>query len=506
VRFILKYSLILLILLLTNCASIGSPTGGDIDKTSPKLISIEPDKNININDRQTIKLTFDERVNSLYINRNIRIEPPVDVYIKVKNNEIKISPVISWPNDFKIFISRKISDYHENILNNPIELFYTKMDFINIKKLKGQLFNIDNSKIYEVALIDENYSIVSITESDNLGYFTFSGIQNIESLFILAMESKIKENFVDDIRIFNYGLSNDNLNYDFNPIYISESIYRAKINNVNLLNKHYGRINMSNGDVIPFILNYNKFSDYLYANSNYIYLESDFNDSLLIDLKYENTIENYNVNSTVLLNNNIQDTINPFILDSYFSDDSLLFRFSEPILLDEDINIFSYKKDSITVDIEYKYISPELIFLDSTKIEKIDINCLGIEDLTNNNLCDSILTISKESIEDYTIHSTLGIVDGNVIYNGNKNLIVEIINISDNMIKRQFVRNNKFAFEDLIPGEYKIWVYEDLNNVSNSYFSGLLEPTIQNAAKFEIYPNQLTVRGNWSNTIIIKLK
>ena len=43
----------------------------------------------------------------------------MEVDIKVKNNEIEISPVLSWPNDFKIFISRKISDYHENILNNP---------------------------------------------------------------------------------------------------------------------------------------------------------------------------------------------------------------------------------------------------------------------------------------------------------------------------------------------------------------------------------------------------
>ena len=505
-QFILKYFLLILILFLTNCASIGSPTGGEVDKTSPKLISIKPDKSTNIDDEETIELTFDERINSLYINRNIRIEPEMEVDIKVKNNEIKISPVLSWPNDFKIFISRKISDYHENILNNPIELFYTKADFIDIKKLKGQLFNIDNSKIYEVAIIDEDYSIISKTESDNLGYFTFSGIKNFESLFIFAIESKIKENFIDDIRTHNYGLSNNSLNYDFNPIYISEPIYRAKINNVNLLNKYYGRINMSNGDVIPFILNYNKFSDYIYTNSNYIYLESDINDSLFIDLNYENTIEKYNVNSTVLLNNNIQDTIKPFILDSYFSDDSLLFRFSEPILLNEDLNIFSYNEDSITIDIEYKYISPELIFLDSTRIEEININCLGIEDLTNNSLCDSVQTISKSSIDDYTIYSTLGTVNGNVIYDGNKNLVVEIINLLDNVTKKQFVRNNNFAFEDLIPGEYKIWVYEDLNNVSNSYFSGLLEPTIQNAAKFEIYPNQLTVRGNWSNTITIKLK
>ena len=40
-------------------------------------------------------MTFDERINSLYINRNIRIEPEMEVDIKVENNEIKISPVLS---------------------------------------------------------------------------------------------------------------------------------------------------------------------------------------------------------------------------------------------------------------------------------------------------------------------------------------------------------------------------------------------------------------------------
>ena len=148
----------------------------------------------------------------------------------------------------------------------------------------------------------------------------------------------------------------------------------------------------------------------------------------------------------------------------------------------------------------------QLIYLDSTKIEEININCIGIKDLHYNSLCDSIIIIPKENIDDNSINTTLGIVNGNIVYNGMNNLIVEIINISDNVSKKQSINNNQFLFEDLIPGEYKIWVYEDINNVSNSYFSGFLKPTIKNAAKFGIYPNQLTVRGNWSNTITINFK
>ncbi len=504
---ILKYSLFILLLLISNCASIGSPSGGELDKASPELISIFPENQINIKDDQTIKLIFNERINPLFLKSNIRIEPQVDVYINGKNNEIKISPVINWPDNFKIFISRKISDYHGNNLDSPIELLYSKSDFINTKKLNGQLFNIDNSKIYEVILIDENYLIISKTESDNLGNFTFTGISNIESLFILAIENVIKDNFKNNIRNFRYGMSNRSLNYDFNPIYISKSIYRTKVNNITLTNSHYGELNLSNGKTIPLILNYKKFSNQVYDNSKFIYLEHDFSDSLFLDFRYQNTIEEYSINSSLVFSKEIQDSIPPFILKNYVSNDSLLLQFSEPVSLNKKNQIFTQSdEEQIKTNIQYKYIAPDLVFLDTDNIEELNINCSEVKDLNYNNLCDSILVITNISIDQDDNNISLGVVNGDIIYNEDEKLIVEIVNTSNDFFVRQHVINNEFSFEGLMPGEYKIWVYEDINNINSNYFSGLLEPEIKRAAKFGIYPNNITVRGNWTNTITINLK
>ena len=506
--FFFRYLVLLFtIILIQACASIGSPGGGKIDNAPPKLVSVFPEDKTYIEENQSIKLSFNERINSLNLSSHVRIEPHVDIYIKVSNNEITINPVHDWPDIFKIFVSRKLSDYHGNSITAPIEIFFSQHDSIDNKKVKGQLYNIDDSKIYEVAIINEDYLIISKTESDIYGNVIFSGINSLESLFILAIENKITDNFIDDIRNYKYGLSNQELNYNSNSVYISDPIYKAKINNINLYNSYFGKINLSNGYKIPFILNNSQFSEHIYESSEYIFLESNLNDSLFLDLKYRNSIEEYNIKSSFHIYKALEDTISPLIVESFISNDSLLFRFDEPISIDKEIQVFSYvQQDSLISAIDYKYLSPELIFLDKIDFKEINIDCRGIKDLYNNNLCDSLLIVSQDNIEEKSLQSTLGIVEGNIIYNGINSLIVEVINLSNNETKRTFVEDKQFIFNDLLPGEYKIWVYEDINNVSNSYFSGTLEPQIKKAARFGIFSNQLTIRGNWSNTITINLE
>jgi len=506
-NFFLRYLVLYILLFLSSCASIGSPSGGKEDKSPPKLVTISPENRSYIENNQTIKLSFNERINSQNVNRYIRVEPDSDVYIKVTNNEIILKPRGDWPNYFKIFISRKLEDYHNNSLIAPIELLFSRLNLVDGKKVSGQLYNIEDSKIYEVAIIDMNNVIVSKTESDSSGNFSFSGITKLDSLFILAIENKITENFINDIRNYRYGISNKKLSYNFNSIYISEPIFRAKINNITQKNKYFGEISLSNGNKIPFILNNSQFSENIYQASNYIYLETDYMDSLFLDIKYQNSIEEYNIKSSVLLYDTIKDSLPPILVEKFISNDSLLFRFDEPVSISKNMQVFSYiNQDSLENSISFNYISPDLILLDKIGAEDINVNCDGIKDLNNNSLCDSLLIISKNSIVDNGIQSSLGIVNGNIIYNGNKSLVVEIINISNNDTIKKIVKENQFMFTDLLPGEYKIWVYENINTISNNYFSGMLEPQVKEAAQFNIYKNQLTVRGNWSNTITINLE
>ena len=495
------------IVIFFSCAAINRPSGGPVDKTPPLLLldQIIPANNINIKKNQTIKLFFNERIHPNTSLGSISIEPETDVIIRSNNNLVSIKPKNEWPNQFRVFISRKVSDYFNNYLASPIDLLFSKSDTLYNKKIQGVLFNIDTTKVYEVALIDSNGSILSKTESDFNGKYSFSGLKDYSSNIIVSVENKILDNILFDIRNKRYGILNRNITAKNNPNFISEPIYRAKINNIILVNNQYGKINLSNNTTLDVIFNNNDMKKIIGENTHYLYYDYDFKDSLIVNISTHNQIEDYIINSSILLSNDILDTLPPVIDSYYIRNDSLLVKFNEPILTNKDLNIFYYtNSDSNNVMIKYNYLSPVLLHLNNEdKSEIININYNAITDLMFNPLSDSLLLINDMPIDND--NTSYGQINGDIIYNGNKNLIIEAKNLDTQKNIIQKVIDNKFNFNNLMQGNYRIFVYEDINPVGESYFSGTLEP-IKYSAKFSIYHKNIYVRKNWSNSIILELK
>ena len=271
---------------------------------------------------------------------SVRIEPEMDVKIDIKSDAIFITPKTKWNGQFKIFISRHLSDYHHNKLLSPIELLFSTSDSIITNSISGNLFNTDSTKVYEVAIINRDYEIISKTEADNKGTYRFSGVNSNPQDILLAIENRIYDTFIYDIRNFNYGISNKEITSVYNPIYISKPIYRSSINNISLVNKHFGKINLSDGTQLILILNN---PDYDQVGSNYIYMDHSYKDSLRISIKGHNHLEEYIMDKTVFLSEDVIDTIPPTINQKY-SNDSLILEFSEPILIDENIKSLKNKK------------------------------------------------------------------------------------------------------------------------------------------------------------------
>ena len=236
-----------------------------------------------------------------------------------------------------------------------------------------------------------------------------------------------------------------------------------------------------------------------------LYYDYDFKDSLSISTLINNNIENYTINTTTLLSDQILDTLPPIIDAQYNRKDSLLIKFNEPVLIDHSSPPFYYiDSDSNSIIIDYDYLNPTLLYLNNqNNFEIINTNCNQITDLAFNPLCDSLLLISNIENNDYDI--SYGEINGNVLYDGDKNLIIEVKNLETKKIIRNRVTDNKFKFDNLIEGSYQVFIYEDINPVEESYFSGTLDP-IQRSANFSIYHKDIYVRGNWSNSITLKLK
>ena len=504
IKYLIYY---ILITLFFSCASIKVPGGGPIDKIPPFLLANEiiPSSNINIKKNQTIKLFFNERIHPNTTLGSITVEPETDVVIKTNNNLITIKPKDEWPDQFRIFISRKIADYFNNNLAFPIDLLFSRLDVIYNKQIKGTLFNIDTTKIYEVALVGSNGSIFSKTETSINGDYNFSGLKDHPFNIILAIEDKFSDDILSDIRNKRYGISNRTINPINNPIFISDPIYRAKVNNVNLINAQYGKINLSNNTSLNVIFNNKEIKEITKKSKDYLYFDHNFGDSLFISTLVNSHIESYMISKTVLLSDEVLDTLPPLIDIQYAHGDSLLVQFNEPILINKDLEPFYFvNTDSSNIAIDYLYLNPKLLYLDNTnRFKIINANCNGITDLALNPLCDSLLLITNIPKDEHSY--SYGQINGDVNYNGDKNLIGQAKKLNTGEITRQRIINNKFNFDKLLKGDYQICIYEDINPITSSYFSGTLEP-IKLSAKFSIYNRDIYVRENWSNSITIQLK
>ncbi len=137
----------------TDCAKVGSPTGGSSDKTPPRIISSKPDNYKKNFSGDALEITFDEFVTIKNLNSELIVSPPFKerptMRIRGKtlildlNNELRDS--ITYTLNF----GNAITDFHEgNILEN-YEFVISTGDVLDSLSVTGKLlqaFDLEPSK------------------------------------------------------------------------------------------------------------------------------------------------------------------------------------------------------------------------------------------------------------------------------------------------------------------------------------------------------------------------
>ena len=96
-----------------------------------------------------------------------------------------------------------------------------------------------------------------------------------------------------------------------------------------------------------------------------------------------------------------------------------------------------------------------------------------------------------------------GNIFGELVYTGKRDLIVELKNLTESY--KTVSINNKFIFNNIKPGIYSLWAYENINKKNDNYFNGKLEP-LHSSALLGIYKDEIEVRSKWDiEGIIIKI-
>ncbi len=135
----------ILIVLFGSCAQVVAPTGGKIDRISPKVLKYIPDSAaLNFNGREIIFL-FDEFIQLKDINGQLIISPPLEFIpdVKTKNETLSLifdkSEKLKPNTTYSVNFGNAIQDIHES---NPVENFkyvFSTGNFIDSLTFKGKV-------------------------------------------------------------------------------------------------------------------------------------------------------------------------------------------------------------------------------------------------------------------------------------------------------------------------------------------------------------------------------
>ena len=187
-----------------GCANIMSPTGGEKDRTPPRLVWAVPEKNSLNFSEESIVLEFDEYIqvrNMESIKISPVCSPPPKIIVRGKRVEVLFFQKLEEETTYTINFSRSISDINEgNVLENFTYVFSTG-DVLDSGIIKGSVKDLYFNKLIPNSLV----GLYSPIDSINLNYYTFTELNGS----FLIKNIKEGEYFIRAILD-----ENDNLQYD----------------------------------------------------------------------------------------------------------------------------------------------------------------------------------------------------------------------------------------------------------------------------------------------------
>ncbi len=510
-RYLIKSSIIIILLSFISCANMVSPTGGSKDTTSPYLFSSVPEMNsLNMNSKEIV-LEFNEYIDLKNIQNEFIISPGnIEADIKKDGKKIRIN-LSNKPSDNTTYIlnfGNAIVDYTENNISKDFKFIFSTGNIIDSLSISGNVLDAFKLEPIKDALVclyvnPINDSIVTKNKPDytvrtnEQGLFRFTNLkENTYKLFVILEENnnKIYDSENESIAFLDT-LINLRKNIQVSNIHLFKEIPKKK----KLLNKSisnqkveliYNKTNNStistieqNIDTIIYSKNSDSISIYYLTriDSSTIYsMEGNKIDT--IKIKFAKNLKKKDLN--IVIDNKIYD--DKIIISS---NDLIKLYLKDSIFLLEDsqkINYSIYRSSynnyilKYNFDINKKY---ELYIGDSSFVSNENVK---------NKRIKSYLSFRKN--EDY----------GSILINLNNDsdIIYELINEKNEICRRSINSTNKLNYTILTPGTYRLRLIYDVNKNgiwdTGNYFNK------NQPEKVEYYLNPIKIRANWDLEINLK--
>jgi len=269
------------IIFLCSCASVMSPSGGDIDTIPPKLEKTLPSELINLSPEQNITLFFNEYIQQESLRKAFEIFPNVNEKIQYEYKGDRV--VVRLPSSLEknktyiMTLNSNFADEHNVKLKEDVVIPFSLSSFINDGKIRGDIYGVFTKpsillwqgKISkeEMLSIEPDY-ILSGSSSYNFDFLPY------DDYTILAVDKynrrlDLNDNIVSFSSLSQISIQKDSIgkaNFFFNEQLIEEepdSLVTEEIdvaNNATLLGKVSGNF------ILPMIVRISNTSHSFLAN------------------------------------------------------------------------------------------------------------------------------------------------------------------------------------------------------------------------------------------------
>jgi len=214
IMFVIVFAI--LYFLPNSCAKQILPSGGEGDKTPPKIVDVFPsDKSTNVAKNQKITINFSEWINPKSAESGIIISPRIDFSIRVRGRTLEITPKVPFEENasYRLSILSDISDFSNNSLAAAQTIIFSTGTFIDTSFIEGRVFfEKSDSALPKIALFfDKRVSgrdsvLFSppdyITQTDSSGNFKFDNISNARYRIIGFIDKNRSNKIAPSKRVF----------------------------------------------------------------------------------------------------------------------------------------------------------------------------------------------------------------------------------------------------------------------------------------------------------------
>lgn len=546
-RFIGYIFSLLLLTIYLGCANPVTPQGGPKDVTAPKLILTDPEYLAVDFNGDKISLTFDEWVVLSNINKNFISSPPLSAPPKIKLKKRTVNVVFTDSlrsnTTYSFYFGDMITDLNEGNLYQGLTFTLSTGNYVDSLSIIGSVVNAFDMTPMKGHLV---LGYIENEIPDTIPWDSIAMRMRPDFVTVTDAQGKYKLQFLPDKKLRLVAINDINGNYMYNKelnediAFISKSIMPISSieHDVDSLKTSYTIHSFKQVDSINKVLKVDDSqpmrlnltlrypSDYIEykfikakipvdsitynaviskGNDSLMFWFPKYSDSLQIEIttgierKMIDTVSAF-INSFEKLRKEKKSVSKPSIQVKYASNyhyyKPILLEFSTPVSwIDNEKSKFIIENDTLTTKWQIDTDNPCFVRVDTVLVPdtkyQIVIPDSTFMDIYGNYFPQYTFNVNSRSIESY------GNLELNVANNTGENLIIQLLDDKNKIIKEQVVdtKSSKLEFYLLNRGDYKIKAILDINKNgrwdTGDYFQ-MREPE-----QVLFFDKTINVRENW---------